>query len=841
MKRFVLVFGIASGLTAFIFVNGTSYKLNQTNRAEAGKAMSAWHAQRAYPGTKIDMSFYSGAFAKLQQQALNRTSLISGQWEPIGPMNFGGRTLDICLNPLNTNTIYAGSASGGLWRSWSGGMGAQAWQEVATGFPVLGVASIAINPVDTNEIYIGTGEVYDDQNAGTGFAVRLTRGTYGIGILKSTDGGLSWNKSLDWQYDELKGVQDLLINPLRPQTVFAATTEGTFRSYDSGGTWTLVHSVRMVTDLNMMPNDTSKLIIACGNGSSPNSGIYRSTNGGTTFTQVTFGLPASWTGKAMLDISQQNPQVIFASIADQLSGQGLWRSDDGGTNWIQLTSIDFQMHQGWYSHDVACRPNDDNEVMAVGIDAWKSTDGGFTLNQESYWDLWDFNQIIPGASEGPPDYAHCDIHRVFYHPTNFDIIYLATDGGVFRSLDGGATFEGCNGGYHTQQFYANFSCSTTDSMFSIGGMQDNATAVYEGNPGWRRVIGGDGLCTAIHTTNDQIVYGSYQYLNLEQSTDKAQSFNSLFVPGSGGSPNTLFAGPFILCPSSPATLYAGRTVVFKSIDDGLNWNATNNNLMLDSNAVLVLACDPNNENTVYASTAPVAVPMPGLFKTTDGGNNWTNVVAGLPNRYLMDVAVHPSNPDTVFVTAGGFGTPHVFRSINGGTTWTASAQGIPDVPVNSILFDPLNPRIMYLGCDIGVYYSIDGGTNWNPFNEGLIDATLVMDISISPSNRKLRLATHGKGVYERDMLPVNTSTIEIVSNIGISVFPNPASQSVWVDCTNYTKSANFQMFDEKGALVMSGKMNQSKSKINVSELPSGIYFIKIFESSLSGATRFVKM
>src|SRR5688572_27227240 len=326
-------------------------------------ALSTWHAQRSYPGFTISMSELSNGFVAMRRTQA-RSTQFQGDWVPIGPMNFGGRTLSLCFNPVNPNTIYAGSASGGLWRTYSSGLGPTAWHQVETGFPVLGVGAIAIHPLDSNIIYVGTGEVYNDQNTGTGFAVRTTRGTYGIGILKSTDGGVSWSKSLDWQYDELKGVQDIIINPLNPTTIFAATTEGTYRSYNSGQTWNLVHSVRMATDLLMIPLDTSIVFVASGNSFSANPGIYRSTNGGTTYTQVTNGLPSNYSGKAMLDVCLSNTQIMYASIGEQLSGLGLYRSNNGGLNWFQVNATDFQTYQGWYSHDVIVDPFDADKVIA---------------------------------------------------------------------------------------------------------------------------------------------------------------------------------------------------------------------------------------------------------------------------------------------------------------------------------------------------------------------------------------------------------------------------------------------------------------------------------------------
>ena len=825
MKTFTIILTalILTCFSALYHPGDTSLKRKKPKQLYAGKALSTWYAQRCYPGTSIFMRGVTEGFERMQQTHF-RTSQFPGTWEAIGPKNFGGRTLALCFNPLNPNTMFAGSASGGLWRTYSGGTGAQAWHQVATGFPLLGVAAIAVNPLDTNEIYIGTGEVYNDQNTGTGFAIRTTRGTYGIGILKSTDGGFTWAKSLDWQYDELKGVQDIIMNPQRPATLFAATTEGTYRSYDSGQTWNLIHAIRMATDLLMIPGDTNSIFIAAGNSFSSNPGIYLTTNGGNNFTQITNGLPSTYSGKAMIDICQSDTQVMYASIGEQLSGLGLYRSDNMGISWYQVNSTDFQTYQGWYSHDVLVKPSDPEIVMACGIDVWKSVDGGNTLDQKSYWFNWDFNATTVGGPEGPPDYVHADVHRMYVHPLNEDIIYLATDGGVFRSDDGGENFEGCNGSYQTQQFYANFSCSETDSLFAIGGMQDNATAVYEGNDGWRRVIGGDGLSTAINPLDDQIVYGSSQYLNVAVSTDKAQSFSGVNIPGNGGSPYTNFAGPYVLSPSSPNTLYGGREGVFKSVDGGQNWNGVGG--ILDGNAVLVLEVADNNSNVVYAATAPVIVPQVGLFKSINGGASWSNVTAGIPNRYIMDIAIHPTTVSTVFVAVSGFGTPHLYKSVNSGASWSAVGTGLPDVPTNTITIDPLNPLIMYLGNDIGIYASIDGGLNWQPFNDGLIDGAFVMDISISSSNRKLRLATHGKGVFERNMLPVTiTGVQETYQHNELEIGPNPVQSILMVSLENFNRVHELVIYDTGGRKVKSITDPGKYTAINVESLEGGKYFL----------------
>lgn len=806
------------------------------------EAMYEWFDQRAYPSKTINLENFTRAYEKHRQDFATLKSSSTTSWEAIGPKNFGGRTLFIAFNPQNTNTMYAGSASGGLWRSYSAGTGANAWYYVPTGFPVLGVSSIAISPVDSNTIYIGTGEVYNYQNTGTGFGVRTTRGTYGIGILKSTDNGVTWTKSLDWSYDELKGVQDVVINPLNTNTVWAATTEGTYVTYNAGNNWILKHPVIMAVDIEINPNDTSMIFVSSGNFATPNHGIYKSTDGGNNFSKLTNGIPASYSGKSLIAIHPTQPNIIYASVADSLSGIGLFSSTDYGNSWTIKSNENYASYQGWYSHDVAINPANPNTVITGGIDAWKSTTGGTNLFQKSLWYNWDFNATPIGGPEGPPDYVHADIHQVMYQPGNPNLIYFATDGGVFRSDDNGETFEGCNGMYQTQQFYANFSNSSADSLFAIGGMQDNATAVYEGNLSWRRVIGGDGLSTAIDPTNDNRVYASYQYLNVARSDDKANFFDFLPIP-SGNAGNTNFAGPYELCEAGTNVLYAGRTNFYKSTDFGDTWITYPN---LDGNPINTIAVSPTNCDLVYVGTTPRYNPPSKIFKSTNGGTNWTNVTSTLPDRYPMDIAVNPLNNNIVYVVFSGFGAEHLYKTINGGNTWSA-ITGLPDVPANTILLDPLAPDLIYIGNDIGVYFSPDGGQTWQSYNDGLEDATLVMHLSISQSNRKLRLASHGKGIFEREMVDPFSVAVDDLNIFSLfNIYPNPFRDKFEIIFSvNKTINVLFELFDAKGDLVLNKyikQINKGKNSINfnLENLENGIYFIRMSSEGKMKTKKIIK-
>ena len=261
----------------------------------AYEAMQFWNMVRAYPNEDISSDAYFNAYEQMQEIRLSKQFKIksNNHWQAIGPHNTGGRTNALAFNPQNPNTIYAGSASGGLWRSYTGGVGVDAWHQVPTGFPVLGVSSITFVPNDSNTIYLGTGEVYNYSGAGHGAAYRNLRGTYGIGILKTIDGGQNWFKSLDWSYNSQRGVWAVKLNPLNPNTLFANTTEGVYRSYDAGTSWHQVNNVVMGTDIEINPVDTNIILSAHGNFASPGYGIYRSSDGGNSWNQITAGLQVS--------------------------------------------------------------------------------------------------------------------------------------------------------------------------------------------------------------------------------------------------------------------------------------------------------------------------------------------------------------------------------------------------------------------------------------------------------------------------------------------------------------------------------------------------------------------
>jgi len=824
------------------------------NLSGAYEALSFFGESRSYPAKSLPASgFYSAWETAQHMEEATIQDRSPEPWETMGPHNRGGRTLNLAFNPQNPNTLYAGSASGGLWRSYSAGVGVDAWERVETGFPVLSVSKIAFMPGDSTELFIGTGEVYNVEAAGTGAAFRNTRGSYGIGILHSMDGGETWSKSLDFSYDQNKGVWDIEIAPSDPNTIYAGTTDGVYKSTNGGSNWELVLDVVMANDLLVHPTDPDLVVVGCGNFGSPGFGIYRTSNGGGQWNKINSGLPSSYLGKIQLALAPSQPDIVYASIGDGFTtaegASWLCRSDDFGLSWNIQTQIDYSKWQGWYSHDVAVSPVDPNELVIIGIEVWKSTDGGQNITIKNVGGVGFSNPPIQGP-DGNPNYVHSDCHYVTYHPTDPNVFYVADDGGIHRSLDNGESFASCNGRYQTAQFYNGFSNSAQDPNLCMGGLQDNGTIRWNGESTqvtWGRVNGGDGSWSAISQQNDNFQYVSSQYLNVNRTTS-GNGFSSTGVPAVWP---TAFIAPFLVAPSDGSVLYAGSSVVAKSTSAGGNgsWDITNNGNPLDGNPVLSMSMSATSTNIVYAATAPYLGNPGSVFMTLDGGQSWDNITGNLPDRYPMDLQVDPSNHAVAYITYSGFGTGHLFRTTNYGNSWDDISSGLPDVPTNAVEVDPLFPNNVYVGNDLGIFVSTDFGETWETYQDGLPGAVMVFDLKISAANRKLRAATHGNGVYQRDLLeePL-TSTAEVDAanaQLEFDVYPNPVSAFANIQ---YRLSANqnvaIQLLDSQGRVVdvVSQKeetAGQHQVQLDVSDLATGIYYCKMTAGKLTAVQRVV--
>ncbi len=696
----------------------------------AMEALDFWTRSRAYPDQDIPSSSYFRAFqtSKERFRDISQATSAAGSWDPIGPVNLQGRCISVALNPENPGTVYAGSASGGLWRSYTGGFGGD-WTQVKLGFPALGISAIVIEPSDSNTIYLGTGEVYRYQAAVGGLAVRTTRGSYGIGILKSTDGGATWGKSLDWAYNQQRGIQVIKMNPLNSGSLWAGTTEGLFESTNRGSTWvgpTTFGAGGMVEDIAINPSDTSRMLVSVGN-LTPSSAIWRTTNGGAIWTPV---FANGYTGKTLLDVYQASPNVVYASAADSTTGAGaLWRTTDFGDSWVKLSdqnALQIFGQQGWYSHFVVVHPIDSSKIIHAAVSVGRSNDGGKTFSFSNGW--------------------YSDNHSFARHPVDPDIVYVVNDDGIYRTTDFGQSFTSAGFGMQTGQLYNGFSSSAQDSLFAATQSQDHIPGyLYHGSPVWGRGVSDEVGWTAIDQTNDQIVYADNRYgSSVCRWTGRASGPAACSNFGGGAAWNS----PMVLSPSNPAVLYLANVRVYRTTNSGANWSVTNGGAVLDGNPALSMALAPTNPDTVFVGTAPISARA-HVFRTVNGGTSWTDVTGALPDRYPLDLAVDPNSSQVVYATFGGFGSGHVFKSTNAGAGWSDITGTLPDMPTGAVAIDPKHSNYVYAGNDMGVYVSADGGATWAGFSEGLPDAVIAADLVVSPSNRALRIATHGNGVYER--------------------------------------------------------------------------------------------
>ena len=833
------------------------YKLKTSG---AGEALDAWAFERSYPTGILSSENYLKAY-KEEQSKIN-ASVREGNncWESLGPENIGGRILCLAFHPTDPNIIYAGSASAGLWKTTTMGQGRFAWEHVSVGFPVLGIGAILIDPNNPDVMYLGTGEVYHSFGvAEPGTTNRFTRGTYGLGILKTEDGGLTWSQSLSFTESDLVGVSDMEMSRQNPNEVYAATTLGTYQTTNGGQEWSLIHPMGPAIDIEIDPTDDNIIYVSQGNlntGLNPSlSGLFKSTDKGINFFEMLDdGLIPAWSGNTKLSLLPGDPNTIYASVQvgwfnnGPTTPGGLFKSTDAGTNWNLVNNTNVPYWQGWYSHDIAIHPTITNEMMYIGIDAWKSTDGGNSIVQVSDASTWKFGKISVDEPEGDSTFIHADIHAVYYHPLDSEKIFFAGDGGVHMSPDRGQTFITLNGGLQTTQFYANFASSAQDSSFALGGTQDNSTYIYDGSPSWTRDIGGDGMSAAINPVNDSIVYASAQGLFLARSDDRGGLFN-LISPPIATNEGTAFSAPYELAPSSPNIIYAGRQFLYRSGDKGDTWFPTSLNPVNGNNVIVNIAVSELTPLNIYIATSPNPfgdISSAKLLKSTNGGNDWIDISQSLPTRIIKDIAVDPDDDQIIYVVFSGFGTAHFAKSSDGGDNWELDAS-LPDVPTNTLFIDPLNSSHIYVGNDLGVYFSEDGGTSWEVFSHGLPDATLAMHLNYSKSNRKIRIATHGRGIYERDLIFKQSTSINEISefDFNLEAFPNPAIDYIKFRFESKSSAkGKIEIINSIGQKVLSQPIDvysgENVFPLSISSFTQGNYFATLTIDKVRKSIPFVK-
>lgn len=641
-------------------------------------------------------------------------SATTANWTALGPFGNAsgtgaGRTQCVRFHPSGTGTVYVGAAAGGLWKSTNNGA---TWTTTTDQIASLGVSDIAIDPVNPNIMYISTG---DFDGAPTGFSGGDSKS---IGVLKSIDGGNTWNTTgLSWTTSQSRFISKLLINPLNTVEVFAFTSAGIYRTRNSGTTWTLV-TPGYYKDAEYKPGDTTTIYAANA------SNIYRSTNGGQSFTNIY----STGYKQIRIAVTPADPNYLYivgTSSTDAFGG--LTRSTNSAATFSVMSTTPNILGgtQAWYDLDIAASPTNKDEIICGGIDLWRSTNGGVSWTQSTF-------------GYGGGAYIHPDQHDVVY--MNGTTIWACNDGGVDRSTNNGSTWTNANGNMNIAEPYF-LGVSALSSTRIIAGLQDNGTILWNGTS-WSLVKGGDGMECFVDWNNNNTIVGSYVDGAHAKSTNSGASWSNI-VTGLTGTGNWI--APICQDPNNANVFYAGRQEVFKSTNQGASWSQLGT--LGGSGDVMLINPAPSNTNIIYAARANA------LYKTLNGGSTWMSITGTIPvgSTRITDIDVDNTNANNVYVTLSGyFAGNKVYYSTDGGLSWTNYSAGLPNLPANCIVFKKNSPGAVYVGMDYGVYYRELSMSSFIPYNTGLPNVW-VNDMEIYYPTGKLRAATFGRGIWETDL------------------------------------------------------------------------------------------
>ncbi len=708
-----------------------NYWQNKTyERGKGYKAFKRWEwftAPRVYPSGDMQFASRSRAMDEFNNykaqnttfaQKISNTFATTANWTALGPFGSplggdAGRLTFIRFMPGNNNIIFVGTGAGGLWKSTDGG---NTWNTNTDNLSVLGCSDLAINPINTNIMYLATGDVDGSD-------------TKSVGVLKTIDGGLTWNPTgLNWTASMGRVIGRLQINPLNPNLIFAAASTGLLRSRDGGNTWVTARSGNF-KDIEYRINDTLNIYAV-------NGGTFvKSTNGGATFVNVGNGLPASGVNRMCLSVTANDANYIYilCSKAADNGYYGLYRSINGGVSFTQQSTspniFGWQPDgtdaggQGWYDIALAVSPTNKDEVVVGGVNSWQSFDGGVNWQLQSHW-----------YGGGAP-YVHADKHFAEFLDGN--TLFLGHDGGISKSTDDGISWTTINGEMNIAQSYK-IGQSATTASYIVSGHQDNGTNLLNGTS-WSQIYGGDGMDCFVDWSNNNTIVESYVYGDFNRSTDGGNNWTNIVSGLTGSGP---WLSPIIQSPHNANTYYCGYQKVFKSTNKGTNWTALGT--IPGSPDLSNIAAAKSNSLVLYATAST------GIYKTTNGGTTWISINSGLPTglAQVANVVVNNTDANNVYVCFSGYAANEkVYSSFDGGLTWTNISAGLPNLPTNCLAYtNNLNDAI-YVGTDVGVYYRNGAMASWIPYFTGLPNV-IVTDLEIFYPTSKLRAATYGRGIWE---------------------------------------------------------------------------------------------
>lgn len=675
----------------------------------------------------------------------------TGTWLSLGPtrsdriINGGttltqvdsGRPVSVVVDPGNTNIIYLATAGGGVWKTTNGGT---SWTPLTDTLGSLSVGALAMDPANSSVLYLGLGDAFD----GTG-----------LGILKSTDGGATWGAVQT--LGSSRSVREVLVHPANSSIILVSTNAGLYRSTDGGATYAAVASIPSTTvcwDLAWAGSSSFVL--------STEGALYYSTDHGASWSAST-GLA---TGASRISVASapSNRTTLYAMAAKASASPAnedlldIYKSTNGGASWTGLgaaaksyTNTNGESSslktllggQGFYNHMILVDPTNANIAYFGGqLLLAKTTDGGSTFSQKSNW-----------LAQYSLPYIHADFHTGWISSTGQTLL-VGTDGGLFKSTDGGNTWSSAlNVGLTTHLIYSVSSSLNTPNAV-LGGFQDNGTRVRVGTSStFDQTLGGDGFGTAMNATNGNTQLGSLYYARIYKSTNGGSTWTTAST-GITESNNSATA-PFITRIATSPADSTGNTVytfanlkAYKSTNFGGSWTAMGTSGLPTTSFVIRQIAAAKSSTSVVGLVASAG----RVYLTANGGSSWTAAATPTNNgSYMSSVAFDPVDYNVVYVASvAPDGTKnHLWKSTNFGTSWTPiDGNGLPaGVPVNVVTVDPGDRTVVYAATHLGLYRSADSGATWTRWGAGL-PLVNVTDVWVAPDSSKVRLATYGRGFWE---------------------------------------------------------------------------------------------
>ncbi|MCB9919283.1 MAG: hypothetical protein H6832_12850 [Planctomycetes bacterium] len=670
---------------------------------------------------------------------------------PIANGPYTGRVAAIATSRTKADTWFVGGADGGVFRTDDAGV---TWRAIGDAIPTTATGALCVHPGDDNTIWVGTGEANFAHHS-----------RYGLGIAKTVDGGVSW---VVYGSNEFAGrcIARICVDPKNPAKLFAASTPaggflparsaarehplrngpvGVFRSLDGGEHWTQLAGGLptgiAATDLVIDPANPTTLYAAIGDiFGNANNGIYKTTDGGASWSKLGGGLPSGTAGRVSLAICASRPQrlvAIFVNPASSSGGsattQGVYLTDDSGATWSAKTAAgSFQSTYGWYLSVAAIHPTAPDTCYTGGLSLRRSTNGGAS-----------FSTITP---------PHVDLHALEFDAAGR--LVCGNDGGVHVSSNLGSSWLARNDGLGLIQLYAGMSVDPAQPDRVWGGFQDNGSCQRIGPRTWSSVLGGDGGCTAIDPSGQRVFVENQGTGNLYRSVNGGGSF-SRSSSGISGSDRNCFLPPFAIDASNASRMVYGTQRIYESTNGGTSWIPISGDLTNGGTAAIHgLAIAPSDGRFVYVKTNDGNVQV-----TEDGGTTWNKRLMGVPGwvRTTRPFAIDPGDPRHAWLAVGAFSTSfeggaRLLETTDAGRTWLRRSATLPDTPVHCVAIDTRHsPAFVYVGTDRGVFRSVDGGEIFHHYGVDLPNVP-VIDMHIDPARSRIVVATQGRGVHEARLL-----------------------------------------------------------------------------------------